>query len=153
MIGKLTDTEPLAKLRDGLPMTLRHDPCAANIGRDMHFYALDVSEVRISRPQPGRQSGQIMSSSLQAETAPGADRRCSALTMKLLYGFALPAESVQSMLADWGQRHGVGWASVVKLDDVQVVIVISDFDRGANSTSVGFEVVETNFDRFLGFHV
>ena len=34
----------------------------------------------------------------------GADRRCTALTMKMLFGFALPVEVVQEMLAEWGQR-------------------------------------------------
>lgn len=33
----------------------------------------------------------------------GADNRCTALTMKLLYGFALPVDYVQSMLSEWGQ--------------------------------------------------
>jgi len=35
----------------------------------------------------------------------GADRRCTALTMKLLFGFALPVEIVQEMLAEWGQKE------------------------------------------------
>ena len=35
----------------------------------------------------------------------GADRRCSALSMRLLYGFALPANSVQRLLDEWGQRE------------------------------------------------
>lgn len=34
----------------------------------------------------------------------GADRCCTALTMKLLYGFALPVDSVQSLLTEWGQK-------------------------------------------------
>jgi len=34
----------------------------------------------------------------------GADRRCTALTMKLLHGFALPVDSVQAMLCEWGQK-------------------------------------------------
>jgi putative DNA primase/helicase len=34
----------------------------------------------------------------------GADRRCTALTMKLLFGFALPVEIVQEMLSEWGQK-------------------------------------------------
>ena len=34
----------------------------------------------------------------------GADRRCTSLTMKLLFGFALPVEVVQEMLAEWGQK-------------------------------------------------
>lgn len=35
----------------------------------------------------------------------GADRRCTALTMKLLFGFALPVDSVQAMLSEWGQKQ------------------------------------------------
>lgn len=35
----------------------------------------------------------------------GADRRCTALTMKLLFGFALPVEIVQEMLSEWGQKE------------------------------------------------
>ena len=35
----------------------------------------------------------------------GADRRCTALTMKLLFGFALPVEIVQAMLSEWGQQE------------------------------------------------
>lgn len=34
----------------------------------------------------------------------GADRRCTALTMKLLFGFALPVEIVQEILFEWGQK-------------------------------------------------
>lgn len=41
----------------------------------------------------------------------GADRRCSALTMRLLFGFALPVEIVQEMLSEWGQKDD-------QLDDV-----------------------------------
>lgn len=35
-------------LRDGLPMLVRHSPCGSVQGRDVLFYALDVSESRIS---------------------------------------------------------------------------------------------------------
>jgi len=44
----------------------------------------------------------------------GADRSCSSLTMRLIHGFALPADSVLELLAEWGQnddqldKHG-GW--------------------------------------------
>ena len=41
----------------------------------------------------------------------GADRNCTALTMKLLYGFALPTDTVLKMLAEWGQKTD-------QLDDV-----------------------------------
>ncbi|APZ93335.1 hypothetical protein Fuma_02952 [Fuerstiella marisgermanici] len=34
----------------------------------------------------------------------GADNKCSALTMKLLYGFALPVNVVQEMLSEWGRK-------------------------------------------------
>jgi P4 family phage/plasmid primase-like protien len=34
----------------------------------------------------------------------GADRSCTSLTMRLLYGFALPAGTALEMLAEWGQR-------------------------------------------------
>jgi len=35
----------------------------------------------------------------------GADSCCTALTMKMLFGFALPAENVLGMLTEWGQRN------------------------------------------------
>lgn len=35
----------------------------------------------------------------------GADRRCTALTMKLLFGFALSVEMVHEMLSIWGQKE------------------------------------------------
>jgi len=38
------------------------------------------------------------------EEGTGADRTCTALTMRLLYGFALPTETVLEMLTQWGQR-------------------------------------------------
>lgn len=41
---------------------------------------------------PGTQQGQ------------GADNACFALTMKLLYGFALPAEDVVNLLCEWGEK-------------------------------------------------
>lgn len=34
----------------------------------------------------------------------GADRSCSSLTMRLLYGFALPTGATLEMLVEWGQR-------------------------------------------------
>ena len=51
----------------------------------------------------------------------GADRRCSALTMKLLIGFGLPVSVVLEMLEEWGQQED-------QLDEVGVWYPWSESD-------------------------
>ena len=68
-----------------------HDEVIADI--EMPLSAREQTAQRYLKSVPGTQQGT------------GADGRCSALTMRLLYGFALPVELVQEMLEQWGQKE------------------------------------------------
>ena len=52
-----------------------------------------------------------------------------------------------------GEGHGRGRPRVVQFDDVQMVVMVTGFDRGADVRGVGLEVVEADFDRLPGGRV
>lgn len=72
-------------------VSLDHADLIAEIG--MSVEEREMVARRYLESVPGTQQGD------------GADRRCTALTMKLLFGFALPAEVVQELLVEWGQQQ------------------------------------------------
>ena len=48
------------------------------------------------------------------------------------------------------QRHRRGGTRIVELDDMEMVVVITGFNRRAHAVNVGLEVVESDLDRFTG---
>lgn len=64
-----------------------------------------ISDVDLPVEQREPMARRYLESVPGTQQGDGADRRCTALTMKLLYGFALPVDSVQAMLVEWGQRE------------------------------------------------
>lgn len=64
-----------------------------------------ISEIDIPVEQRESMAMRYLDSVPGTQQGEGADRRCTALTMKLLYGFALPVDSVQSLLTEWGQKE------------------------------------------------
>ena len=84
-----------------------HEEVVAHV--DMPMSAREQMALRYLKSVPGTQQGT------------GADGRCSALTMKLLYGFALPVDVVQKMLVQWGQQEDQlddagGWYPWTEID-------------------------------------
>ena len=63
-----------------------------------------ISEVEVSVAERERQARIYLEAVPGTQEGTGADRSCTALTMRLLYGFALPADTVLEMLAEWGQK-------------------------------------------------
>jgi putative DNA primase/helicase len=63
-----------------------------------------ISEVEVSAAERERQARIYLEAVPGTQEGTGADRSCTALTMRLLYGFALPADTVLEMLAEWGQK-------------------------------------------------
>lgn len=74
----------------------------ATIGCDNH--ADRIGEIGLPVEEREAMARRYLESVPGTQQGNGADRRCTALTMKLLFGFALPSESVQAMIAEWGQR-------------------------------------------------
>ena len=70
-----------------------------------------IADVETPVAERQRQARVYLDSVPGTQQGTGADRNCTALTMKLLYGFALPSDSALEMLAEWGQRQD-------QLDDV-----------------------------------
>ena len=64
-----------------------------------------ISNVGISLAERERQAGIYMEAVPGTRQGNGADRSCTALTMRLLHGFALPAAKVLEMFTEWGQRE------------------------------------------------
>ncbi|MHB0960087.1 MAG: phage/plasmid primase, P4 family [Pirellulaceae bacterium] len=64
-----------------------------------------IAQVEVPLTERERQARVYLDSVPGTQEGTGADRSCTALTMRLLHGFALAADSVQEMLAEWGQRH------------------------------------------------
>jgi len=75
----------------------------AAIGDDDHSEL--ISEIELSFPERERQARTYLEAVPGTQEGTGADRSCTALTMRLLYGFALPADTVMEMLTEWGQRE------------------------------------------------
>ena len=63
-----------------------------------------ISEVEVPLAERQRQAQIYLEAVPGTQEGNGADRSCTALTMRLLFGFALPADTVLEMLAEWGQR-------------------------------------------------
>ena len=63
-----------------------------------------IKGIAVPLPERKKMAVRYLESVPGTQQGHGADRRCTALTMKLLFGFALPAEVVQEMLSEWGQR-------------------------------------------------
>ncbi|MEZ6142577.1 MAG: phage/plasmid primase, P4 family [Zavarzinella sp.] len=74
-----------------------------SIGNDSH--ADQIVEIGLAVEEREALARRYLDSVPGTQQGNGADNRCTALTMKLLFGFALPAGNVQSILAEWGQRH------------------------------------------------
>jgi len=74
----------------------------AAIGDDNH--AEVIAEIGLPVEEREAMARRYLESVPGTQQGDGADSRCTALTMKLLFGFALPAENVQSMLMEWGQK-------------------------------------------------
>lgn len=64
-----------------------------------------ISDIDLPGEQRESMARRYLDSVPGTQQGDGADRRCTALTMKLLYGFSLPAEIVQAMLCEWGQQE------------------------------------------------
>ena len=64
-----------------------------------------IAEIKMPVEERERLARRYLESVPGTQQGDGADRRCTALTMKLLFGFALPAEVVQELLVEWGQRE------------------------------------------------
>jgi hypothetical protein len=63
-----------------------------------------ISEVEVSAAERERQARICLEAVPGTQEGTGADRSCTALTMRLLFGLALPADTVLEMLAEWGQK-------------------------------------------------
>lgn len=63
-----------------------------------------ISTIETPIPEREAMARRYLESVPGTQQGNGADRRCTALTMKLLFGFALPVEIVQEMLSEWGQK-------------------------------------------------
>jgi len=61
-------------------------------------------EVTVPMAERERQAQVYLEAVPGTQEGTGADRSCTCLTMRLLNGFALPAELVLGMLAEWGQK-------------------------------------------------
>ena len=63
-----------------------------------------IAEIETPINEREAQARRYLESVPGTQEGTGADDKCSVLTMKLLYGFALPSNVVQDMLTDWGQK-------------------------------------------------
>lgn len=63
-----------------------------------------ISEVELSIDEREEQARLYLARVPGTQEGNGADKKCTALTMKLLYGLALPVDFVQELLSDWGQK-------------------------------------------------
>ena len=63
-----------------------------------------ISTIVVPVEQRAAMANRYLESVPGTKQGDGADSKCSSLTMKLLFGFALPTEIVQEMLAKWGQN-------------------------------------------------
>jgi len=64
-----------------------------------------ISKIGLSVAERERQARIYLDAVSGTQEGTGADRSCTALIMRLLHGFALPADSVLEMLTQWGQRQ------------------------------------------------
>ena len=81
---------------------------------DAPDHDLEIGEIDIPLAERERQAGIYLEAVPGTQKGTGADRSCTALTMKLLKGFALPSDVVLEMLSEWGQKEdqlddGGGW--------------------------------------------
>ncbi len=63
-----------------------------------------ISEVELSIVEREEQARLYLAKVPGTQEGNGADKNCAALTMKLLYGFALPVDIVQELLNEWGEK-------------------------------------------------
>ena len=63
-----------------------------------------ISNIDVPVAERGRQVWTYLEAVPGTQEGTGADRSCTALTMRLLYGFALSADTALEMLTDWGQK-------------------------------------------------
>jgi P4 family phage/plasmid primase-like protien len=63
-----------------------------------------ISEVELSIDEREEQARLYLAKVPGTQEGNGADKNCAALTMKLLYGFALPVDIVQELLNEWGEK-------------------------------------------------
>ena len=59
-------------------------------------------------------------------------------------------EDARAQCHERRQSHGRRRACVMQLDDVQVVVVVTGFHRGADPAAIGLEVVKADLDRLFG---
>lgn len=63
-----------------------------------------IAEIETPVAERERQARVYLKSVPGTQEGTAADRSCSSLTMRLLYGFALPTDTALEMLVEWGQR-------------------------------------------------
>jgi hypothetical protein len=63
-----------------------------------------IAEIETPVAKRERQTRVYLKSVPGTQEGTGADRSCASLTMRLLYGFGLPADTALKMLVEWGQK-------------------------------------------------
>lgn len=74
----------------------------ADISSEEHTDVIAENEMSVEERET--QARRYLDSVPGTQEGTGANNKCTVLTMKLLWGFALPASVVQDMLNEWGQK-------------------------------------------------